>query len=123
MNVVVKTVLVCFDILTKDCKILMDKYGNLLSLVPETHHSSIEETCRKSIESVLKTDASWMPIKFLFFTKYEDDLNIYYGVLVPEQIVSLDDSTYWEKLDKIINSEDIDEDIQKAIWEAVRRIK
>lgn len=101
----------------------MDKYGNLLSLIPETHHSSIEETCRKSIESVLKTDASWMPIKFLFFTKYEDDLNIYYGVLVPEQIVSLDDSTYWEKLDKIINSEDIDEDIQKAIWEAVRRIK
>lgn len=123
MNVIVKTVLVCFDVLTQNCKILMDTYGNLLSAIPETNHSTIEETCRKSIESVLKTDASWMPVKFLFFTKYEDDLNIYYGILVPEEIVILNDSVYWEKLDKLINSEDIDEDTQKAIWEAVRKIK
>ena len=123
MDVVVKTVLVCFDVLTKECKILMDKYGNILSMIPEFHHSSIEETCRKSIESVLKTDASWMPIKFLFFTKRDNDLNIYYGVLVPEQIVILNNSVYWEKLDKLINSEDVDEDIKEAIWEAVRKIK
>lgn len=123
MNVIVKTAVVSFDLKTRACRLLLDTYNNLLTIIANESHKSIESACRESIEEVLKTDAAWMPVRFLSFLKDGNDLNIYYGVLVPEDIAIINDAFIWTDLNSIVNNEDIDNDVQKAIWEAVRKVK
>lgn len=123
MNVLVKTAVVSFDLNTRACKLLLDIYNNLLTMVVTEEHKSVEAACRQSIEEILKTDAAWMPIRFLSFVKDGNDLNIYYGVLVPEDITIINESYMWTSLNNIMGNEDIDSDVQKAIWEAVRKVK
>ena len=123
MNIVVRTVLVSFELASKRCKILIDAHYNLLSEIITKKHKSVEGACRVSIESVLKTSADWMPVRFLFFDKDGLDLYIYYGVLVPEDIVIKDSNFLWTNINDITQKEEVDDHVKEAIWSAIRKIK
>ncbi len=122
MNVVVKTIVVSFDVKTRLCKVLLDIYNNPVSTILCENHKSVEDAARKSIEEHLKTDASWMPVRFLFFCVEGNTLDIYYGVLVPEEIVIVTDQVLWQDISTLTSGE-LDKDVQKAVWDAIKKLK
>lgn len=122
MNVVVKTIVVAFDVITRQCKVLLDVHNNPVSTILSDSYKSVEEAARKSIEEHLRTDASWMPVRFLFFSMEGNMLDIYYGVLVPEEIVITSENVLWQDM-KTITSGELDKDVQKAVWDAIKKLK
>lgn len=122
MNVVVKTVIVSFDVKTRQCKVLLDVHNNPVNTILTEEHKSVEDAARKSIEEHLKTDASWMPVRFLFFAKDGSMLDVYYGVLVPEEIVIVSDTVLWQDM-RAITSGELDKEVKKAVWDAIKKVK